>query len=52
MVQALDMIITQAVKDRASDIHIEPSEENVRSDTASMASSTTPPACPRVYSRP
>ena len=30
VVQALDMIITQAVKDRASDIHIEPSEENVR----------------------
>ena len=30
VVQALDIIITQAVKDRASDIHIEPSEENVR----------------------
>ena len=30
VVQALDMIISQAVKDRASDIHIEPSEDNVR----------------------
>ena len=30
VVQALDMIITQAVRDRASDIHIEPTEESVR----------------------
>ena len=30
VVQALDMIINQAVKDRASDIHIEPAEQNVR----------------------
>ena len=30
VVQALDMIINQAVKDRASDIHIEPSEDHVR----------------------
>ena len=30
VVQALDMIINQAVNDRASDIHIEPAEEDVR----------------------
>ena len=30
VVQALDMIINQAVRDRASDIHIEPTEESVR----------------------
>jgi general secretion pathway protein E len=30
VVQAINMLITQAVKDRASDIHIEPTEENVR----------------------
>ena len=30
VVQALDMIVSQAVRDRASDIHIEPTEENVR----------------------
>ena len=30
VVQALDMIVNQAVKDRALDIHIEPAEDNVR----------------------
>ena len=30
VVQALDMIINQAVKDRASDVHIEPAEDHVR----------------------
>ncbi len=30
IVQALDMVINQAVQERASDIHIEPMEENVR----------------------
>lgn len=30
IVRALDMIITQAVKDRASDIHIEPQEDKIK----------------------
>ena len=30
VVQALDMIMNQAVRDRASDIHIEPTEDSVR----------------------
>jgi type II secretory ATPase GspE/PulE/Tfp pilus assembly ATPase PilB-like protein len=30
VVQALDMTINQAVKDRASDVHIEPAEDHVR----------------------
>ena len=30
IVRAVDMILTQAVKDRASDIHIEPEEDGVR----------------------
>lgn len=30
IVRAVDMILTQAVKDRASDIHIEPQEDSIR----------------------
>jgi type IV pilus assembly protein PilB len=30
IVQAIDMLLNQAVKDRASDIHIEPQEDNLR----------------------
>ncbi len=38
--ETLDLLITQAVKDRASDIHIEPQEDRLECATASTAFST------------
>jgi len=41
VVKLVNLIIVQAIRDKASDIHIEPQEKNLRIRTGSTASSTS-----------